>query len=119
MEKQDWQGKHLDKDILKNGNRVYCKEFCAFVTPKTNIFFSSKKDCDGVSLIRSTGRYRARCQNPITGERIHIGVFADESDAVDAYSKVKREQFLSLSKIESDKRVSNALLSFYAGISYD
>ena len=36
MEKQDWEGKQLDKDIIKKGNKLYCPEFCFFVDNKVN-----------------------------------------------------------------------------------
>ena len=36
MEKQDWVGMELDKDILVLGNKVYSPATCVFVTPKTN-----------------------------------------------------------------------------------
>lgn len=36
MEKQDWEGKHLDKDLKKPGNFVYSAETCLFIDPLIN-----------------------------------------------------------------------------------
>ena len=37
MKTQDWKDKHLDKDILKPGNKVYSLDTCCFVTPHDNV----------------------------------------------------------------------------------
>lgn len=46
MEKQNWQGKELDKDIILRGNRHYSPETCVFVDGFVNKLFrdSFKKD---------------------------------------------------------------------------
>ena len=38
METQDWKGKHLDKDILFQGNKVYSPDTCVFVDGVVNNF---------------------------------------------------------------------------------
>ena len=38
MEQQDWEGKHLDKDLLIYKNKVYSSETCVFVDYKVNLF---------------------------------------------------------------------------------
>lgn len=44
MEKQDWQGKQLDKDLLVYGNKIYGPEFCCFVDREVNTFFTCEKN---------------------------------------------------------------------------
>lgn len=41
MEKQDWQNKHLDKDLLFEGNKVYNSDTCMFVTQLVNSFINN------------------------------------------------------------------------------
>ena len=43
MEKQDWEGKQLDKDIIVLGNKVYSPETCAFVLGVTNGFITARE----------------------------------------------------------------------------
>lgn len=40
MREQDWEGKHLDKDILTQGGVLYGPETCIFVPAGLNSFFS-------------------------------------------------------------------------------
>ena len=44
FEKSYIDGYELDKDIIKKGNRIYCPEFCKFVTPESNIIEGTAKN---------------------------------------------------------------------------
>lgn len=62
MEKQDWQGKQLDKDILGNG-KLYSPDTCIFVSPHINVFVewtTAKRDLPrGVCWCKEKERYKA------------------------------------------------------------
>lgn len=38
VEEQDWKGKHLDKDFLVEGNKVYGPDTCVFMDGSLNTF---------------------------------------------------------------------------------
>lgn len=118
MEKQDWQGKELDKDILIQGNKTYCPEACVFIDSMVNTFINSQESSRGssmigTSLVKATGKFRARCRNPLTGESEYIGNFDKEEDASKAWRARKLEIAIQLAATQSDHRVAKALISMY------
>ena len=119
MEKQDWQGKSMDKDIIFPGNRLYSPETCAFVLKATNSFVTandaSRGDYPvGVSLYKPTGKYHALCNNPFTGKREHLGYYSTPEDAHEAWRKRKHELAQFVAATESDPRVVEALKKRYS-----
>ena len=42
-------GLHLDKDIIKKGNKIYCPEFCKFVTHTENVIEAHAKNYEFIS----------------------------------------------------------------------
>lgn len=119
MEKQGWKGKHLDKDILFSGNKVYSADTCVFVDSMANTFTT---DCGasrgewpiGVYLNKREGKFQASCSNPITGMREHLGFFTCPNLAHQAWKKRKHELACQLADLQTDDRVANSLRSRYA-----
>ena len=74
MEKQDWEGKELDKDLLFPGNKIYSPETCVFVDSVINTFVI---ECNksrgewpiGVYWDKQKQKFRTQCSNPSTGDR--------------------------------------------------
>ncbi len=119
MEQQDWQDKCLDKDIITPGNKLYSPETCAFVLQATNKFVTASDAIRGefpigVDLFKRTGKYRARCNNPFTGEGEHLGYFLTPEDAHEAWRKRKHELAQLVAATESDPRVVEALKKRYS-----
>lgn len=113
MEKQDWEGKQLDKDLLVRGNRVYGPSTCIFVPQDVNTFIveSSKsrgKYLMGVHLKRGNGRFIAACS------RKYIGIYDTEEEAHSAYLIQKEIDSRILAGKQSDKRVAEALILRYS-----
>lgn len=103
MEKQDWEGKELDKDLISLGNKLYSPETCIFVPPVVNTFLLKSGSTQTDTLIgaskryiRGKVRYAARVQNPITKEREYLGIYKSELEAHKVWLSRKKEIALDL-----------------------
>ena len=119
MEQQDWRGKSLDKDIIVPRSKLYSPETCAFVLQATNSFVVARDACRGdypvgVCLLKHTGKYQARCQNPFTGKKEHLGLFSTPEEAHEAWRKRKHALAQLVAATESDPRVVEALRKRYS-----
>lgn len=120
MEQQDWEGKHLDKDLLIEGNKVYSPNACVFIDQKLNKFllecYSSRGEYPiGVSWNKRLGKFVATCNNPITGKSEHLGVFIYPNEAHLAWKQTKHKFALDLANTQKDPRVVKALINRYKG----
>ena len=119
MEKQDWHGKCLDKDIIAPRSRLYSPETCAFVLAATNNFVTARDACRGeyligVDLYKRTGQYRAQCKNPFTGKQEYLGCFSTPEEAHEAWRERKNELAQLVAATESDMRIVEALKKRYS-----
>lgn len=119
MEKQDWEDKDLDKDLLKKGNKVYSPESCCFIDKKINYFTIEQASSKGalpigVSLHKASGKLLAQCRNPISNKNEYLGVFDCPQEAHQAWRKRKHEFACQLADMQTDERVANALRLRYA-----
>ena len=115
----DWKGKHLDKDILVKGNKVYSPEFCLFVDHAVNNFTtdhgSARGDCMiGVHIHKQSGKFVAQCCNPFNKKGECLGYFDAELDAHLAWKNRKHELSCQLANLQTDERLANALRYRYA-----
>jgi len=121
MEKQDWEGMQLDKDLLLEGNKVYSAETCVFVTSMVNSFTT---DCGasrgewmvGASWNKEKGEFQSNCSNPFTKKGEHLGYFDCEIEAHQAWLKRKLELATLLAAIQTDERVAKALIERYSNL---
>ncbi len=114
MIKQEWQGMQLDKDILKEGNKVYGPDTCAFVDRRTNILLTEKRAQvglypAGVTRRKNSNRYisasHSGSKNPM-----YIGSFGTPEAARKAYLNVKSKIVIKVALTQPDRRVFLALL---------
>lgn len=119
MEKQDWEGNQLDKDLLIIGNKLYSDNTCLFVSGVVNSFINDHGNAKGQCLIgvywhKQRNKYKAQCSNPFTNKQEHLGLFNNEQEAHEAWLAKKLEYAKELAAIQKDVRVANALISRYS-----
>jgi hypothetical protein len=119
MEKQDHEGKQLDKDILVEGNKLYSPETCRFVDAKVNSFLTdsgAKRGCWplGVSWNKWNRKFQAKCNNPFNGSQGYLGYFACPKEAHKAWQAKKHEYACQLADLQEDPIVAQALRERYA-----
>jgi len=122
MECQDFEGMHLDKDILFEGNKVYSAETCTFVTSMVNTF---TLDCGaskgewmvGVTWHKRASKFMSRCRNPFTKKNEYLGLFDSEIEAHQEWLKRKLEMAHLLAAKQTDERVAKALIERYTNYS--
>jgi len=118
MEKQDWENKQLDKDILFPGNKIYGPETCIFIDQKVNKFVTDRKLGRGewpigVHFHKPLKLFLAQCNSVETGKRIYLGCYDTPEEAHLAWLSFKLEQAHILAAEQKDPRVAQALISRY------
>lgn len=119
MEKQNWEGNQLDKDLLFEGNKIYSSDACVFVSPMVNTFTTDSKASRGEWLIgvywdKQAEKFHSRCSNPFTNKKEHLGRFTCEQEAHNAWLKRKLELAHLLAAEQADPRVAKALIDRYS-----
>lgn len=117
MEKQDWQDKSLDKDLLVEGNKIYGPDTCVFVTQDVNKFICDSGATRGVypiGVTKVTHRfinkpYNAKCT--VYGKTKNLGYFTTPEEAHQAWRVAKHDIAIELAAKQSDPRVTQALLA--------
>ena len=118
MMTQDWQDKQLDKDMLFEGNKVYSKETCVFVSGMVNNFTTDRGNDRGEFLIgvcwdKEKEKFVSKCRNPFTKKQEYLGLFTSEQEAHQAWLKRKLELAHLLAAEQTDERVAKALIERY------
>lgn len=114
MMEQDWKGKHLDKDILFQGNKVYSPDTCAFVDGVVNTFINELAAARGewplgVCWKEPNRKFQGYCRNPFTKKIEYLGLFTCPNQAHQAWKARKHELACQLADIQTDKRVAEVL----------
>lgn len=115
MEKQDWQGKHLDKDLLTQGNKIYSPKTCLFIPVGINTLLvnriNKRGGCKlGVTFDKRRKKFQSHCNNR-KGRSIHLGWYDDESAAHAVYKSFKYKVIRSIAESQPEI-IKNALLRY-------
>lgn len=105
-----FEGSQLDKDIIEQHNRIYSPDTCIFVSPKVNVFFTTKRGSNmtGVSLT-SKGRYQVQIKTNYKAKS--LGVFDTRAEAYKQWRIAKHEKAVELASTQTNKHIINALLT--------
>lgn len=113
MEKQDWQGKQLDKDILAPDNKHYSPDTCIFIDQATNKLLTNSgatrgKYPQGVCF-HTDGKYMASCSKG-NGKPKYLGLFDTPEEAAITYLNFKADVIDQVANRQDLDSVRNALM---------
>jgi len=117
MQKQDWKDKHLDKDILFPGNKIYGPNTCIFVTNQVNLLLVK---CDS-----RRGNFPLGVSAAIRKDKIyyqsHMGrkYLGFYDDIMEAHRSWQLEKYNHIKKValdQTDELLKNALLKISSKI---
>lgn len=113
MEKQDWKGKDLDKDLLIPGNKTYSPVYCSFVHQSVNKLLTAHdagrgKYPLGVSFDKECRKYSATVN--VYGKQKKIGRYKTPEEASLAYNRAKAAHVMAVSREQTDLRLRAGLL---------
>tara|TARA_R110001606_G_scaffold396567_2_gene570928 strand:+ start:933 stop:1520 length:588 start_codon:yes stop_codon:yes gene_type:complete len=103
MERQEWEGRSLDKDIIKINNKVYSPENCIFVTTEINNLLTNVTNNKGslpIGVKRVSAGYKVECSR--RDENLYLGFFKTKEEASKTYWKFKKSVILGISKKEKE-----------------
>lgn len=109
---------HLDKDILKRGNKVYNRDTCVFVTLELNSVILQSNVQRGdfpIGVSRMKKKFAAHCKKGGKVKREYLGVHDTPELAFQAYKVYKESRIKSLAikwKSLIDPRAYNALMNY-------
>jgi len=111
MENQDYEGLHLDKDLLAVDNKVYSPEACIFVSRQVNVLLCDRgaergKYPQGVHLHQ--GKFKA--QVSINGKKTHLGYYRTIRDAEAAYIKGKTANIIKVALEQTSIKLMKVLI---------
>lgn len=118
MEKQNWQGNHLDKDILFPGNTVYGPNTCIFVPPHINTMLVDQrrgKYKQGVNYDKKVKLFFISIR--VNGKKTSRGCWKTEEEAYKEFAKFRFNEIVEEANKLTDEKVKNALTN-YAKIKY-
>ena len=114
MEKQDWNGRHLDKDLLIYGNKIYSPEACLFVPQEINKLLRVNRTSPTKRMIgtikASKKRFVASC-NDGKGNTVHLGLFETEQEAHNTYCDYKYKIIKEIA-LQQSEPLKSALLNY-------
>lgn len=109
MERQLWEGRYLDKDILIRGNKEYSPSACAFILNATNRLMNFDHNSDRLlGADFHMGRWRALYSGK------YLGHYDTQEQAHTAWKAARAKALVEAAMVETDPRVPPVLLRYAA-----
>ncbi len=110
------EGCHLDKDLVKRGNKVYCPDFCRFIPQDLNSLLVNKVGGSrnynlplGVCFRKDSQKYVAWCNNG-EGKTVNLGSRSSPEEAFILYKHYKENLIKEKSSYYYKKGVIDQVL---------
>jgi len=114
MIKQDWHDKHLDKDILVQGNKLYSPNTCLFVSGFINSLLLGNDKSRGkykIGVIFNDECEKFSASFSARGKAVYLGLFETEQEAHEAY-KVTKYDYIKKIALEQSDPLRSALINY-------
>ena len=113
MEKQDWEGNELDKDLIIPRNKHYSPKTCCFISRALNALLTDSGAIrgdlpQGVCFYKPTGKYLASCKH--NGKSKHLGYYLTPEEASLAYRRFKANLVAEIAFEQEDERIEHGLM---------
>lgn len=107
------EGFELDKDLLKEGSKLYSPDTCIFIPKNLNSFLANKMSNNtsghtGVTWHTHNKKWVARILTE--DKRKLLGYFTNIEEASEAYKKARKEEVVRLQELYRDVLPSNVLI---------
>lgn len=107
----------LDKDLKVLNNKIYSPDTCLMVKPEVNAFLTDRCSLRGANPIgvhvdTESGKYASQITNQITKKKEHLGYFADQGSAHNAWRKAKSSLALNLASMQDNIEVRDGLIRY-------
>lgn len=112
-ERQDYEGKELDKDILSGPSKIYSPDTCLFVDRKINMLVVGLNTAKGYCFLKSRNKFYCSVKNSITDKLEFIGLYDTEEQAKAAYTSRKKQIIHEFAQSMDDKFLAEKLLIAY------
>lgn len=107
---QDWHNKHLDKDLLVKGNKVYRPDRCLLIDKELNMFLSNISNYKGYTKAKNRKK-KYRVQISVNGKNNYVDSFYTKEEAIECYKDAKRKLIQEwANKYKLDNIIYNALI---------
>lgn len=91
VEKQDYEGKVLDKDLASRGELIYSPATCNFIPPLINAVLTTfrKGDTSGCYFNKDKGLWQSQMTEVSTGKVVYLGRYNTKEEASEVFMENK------------------------------